>query len=152
MCDTRLAGGLSGGGGGSGRGSAVLTLREHTRYVVGVAQPRSHSAYSLVSGSVDSDVVTWDLRAGPRCLSVRSAHSRGFMTALALHEYAPLTATGSSRQRAKVFTAGGEAVCDIKFHEGFAGQRIGQVSALAWHPHKLVLAIGATDSLVDILA
>jgi regulator-associated protein of mTOR len=74
------------------------------------------------------------------------------MTALALHEYAPCVATGSSTQRAKVFTSTGEQLCDIRFHEGFAGQRIGQVSALAWHPHKLMLAIGATDSLVDILS
>jgi hypothetical protein len=160
VCDTRLAAGLgsggSGGGGGGGGGGArsasVLVLREHTRYVVGVAQPRAAGAFALTSGSVAADVRSWDLRMGARCVKVVAAHSRGFMTALALHDYAPLFASGSSRQQAKVFGAGGEVLSDIRFHEGFAGRRIGQVSALAWHPHKLMLAVGATDNFVDVLA
>jgi regulator-associated protein of mTOR len=152
VCDTRLSSGLSSAAGGSLRSACVLTLREHARYVIGCAQPRAASAYALVSGSLDADVRTWDLRAGPRCVGVLRPHAKGFMTAMALHEYAPLVATGSSRQRAKVFSNAGEALADVAFHEGFAGRRIGQVSALAWHPHKLMLAIGATDSLVDILS
>jgi len=128
-----------------------MTLKEHTKYIVGVSQPRSHSAFSLVSGSVASDVCSWDLRI-PRCVHVITPFTRGFMTALACHDYAPLLATGSNRQQARIFTNAGDPLSDIRFHEGFAGQRIGKVSALAWHPHKLMLAVGATDNLVSIMA
>jgi len=38
----------------------------------------------------------------------------------------------------------------IRYHEGFLGQRIGPVSCLQFHPHRPVLAAGATDSIVAI--
>ncbi len=154
VLDTRLASGAgssAAGAASAARSAAVLTLREHSKYVVAVSHARSQSAFSLVSGSVAADVRSWDLRV-PRCVTALLAHSRGFMTAFAQHDYAPLWATGSSGQQARVFTNAGEPLADVRFHDGFVGQRIGQVSALAWHPHKLMLAIGAADSFVDILA
>jgi WD40 repeat protein len=155
VLDTRLAGGAVAGAPGAPAGGArsavVLSLREHRSYVVAVSHARAQSAFSMVSGSVAADVRAWDLRV-PRCVTALAAHSRGFMTAFAQHDYAPLWATGSSGQQARVFTNAGEPLADVRFHEGFAGQRIGQVSALAWHPNKLMLAVGAADSYVDILA
>lgn len=80
-----------------GRGAVVASLREHKRWVVNVAQARSGSVYSLVSGSVNADVRFWDLRRSTSLCSVQ-AH-RGAMTALAVHDFAPLIATGSQRQQ-----------------------------------------------------
>jgi regulator-associated protein of mTOR len=155
VLDTRLASGSGSGNSSSGsasaRSCAVMTLREHKQYVVNVSQARSASAYAMVSGSLAADVRSWDLRL-PRCVHSHSAHRGGSMTCLAQHDYGPLLATGSAKQQAKVFTNAGDMLCDIRFHEGFAGQRIGQVSALAWHPHKLLLAVGATDNMIDLLA
>ena len=54
----------------------------------------------MVSGSVQGDVVFWDLR-GRAPVSVFEVH-RSPMTALAVHGYAPLFASGSHNQFIKV--------------------------------------------------
>jgi regulator-associated protein of mTOR len=135
--------------GAAGRASPVVaSLREHRKWIVGVCQARSGSVYSLVSGSVQADVRFWDLR---RPLSVHSmAAHRTPMTALTVHDFAPLIATGSRRQQARVFTNSGDPIADIRYHDGFVGQRIGPVSSVAFHPHRLYMAVGALDSIVSV--
>lgn len=49
-----------------------------------------------------------------------------------------------------MFKSDGEQLALIRYHEGFLGERIGPVSCLAFHPHRLFLAAGATDSVVAI--
>ena len=71
-------------------------------------------------------------------------------TALAVHEFAPVVASGSHNQFIKVMDTGGNLISMIRYHDGFLGQRIGPVSCLAFHPHRPVLAAGATDSIVAI--
>ena len=44
----------------------------------------------------------------------------------------------------------GEEISLIRYHDGFLGQRIGPISALTFHPFKVMLAAGATDSIVSI--
>ena len=129
----------------------------------------------MVSGSVQGDVVFWDLR-GRAPVSVFEVH-RSPMTALSVHSYAPLFASGSHNQfikvnflclpllvtcdrisilmltlviSAQVFDFNGDVLSTIRYHDGFLGQRIGPVSSLAFHPHKPLLAAGATDSIVSI--
>jgi len=51
-----------------------------------------------------------------------------------------------------VFDANGTTLNVIKYHEGFLGQRIGRVSSLAFHRHKLLLAAGALDAFISIHA
>ena len=87
----------------------------------------------------------------PTSLATVQAH-RGPMTSLVLHDFAPLLATGTRRQAVRVFTNSGQPVTDIRYHDGFLGQRIGPVSSLAFHPHRLLLAVGATDSIVSVHA
>ena len=81
--------------------------------------------------------------------------------------------SGSHNQFIKVFNLSGETLSTIRYHDGFLGQvsihaggrnvvfilyfwsyfqRIGPVSCLAFHPHKMFLAAGATDSIVSIYA
>ena len=75
------------------------------------------------------------------------------LTAMAVHAAAPVIATGSHAQFIKILTLGGDQLGSIiKYHEGFLGQRIGPVSSLAFHPTRLLLAAGATDSIVSIFA
>eukprot|EP00937_MAST-01D_sp_MAST-1D-sp2_P006191 g6191.t1 len=96
------------------------------------------------------DVVFWDLR-GRTPVQVVEVHRSGApMTALAVHGYAPLFASGSHNQFIKVFDFKGDVLSTIRYHDGFLGQRIGPVSSLAFHPHKPLLAAGATDSIVSI--
>jgi hypothetical protein len=156
VLDLRLAGSsitpsvAAGAAPGSVSGPVVMSLREHKKWVVSVAQAKSGSGYAMVSGSVLSDVRFWDLR---RPQSVRSitAHS-GPMTSLTVHDFAPVIATGTRKQEVRIFTNTGEPITEIRYHDGFVGQRIGPVAALAFHPHRLYLGVGTIDSIVSVHA
>lgn len=144
VLDTRMGSGTR-----RDAGAVVLTLHEHKKWVVNVAQARSGAAYALISGSVAGDVRFWDLR---RTASVHAlvAYSKGQMTSLALHDFAPLMATGSKRQQVNVFTNSGDAMAELRYHDGFAGQRFGPVSSVAFHTHRLYLGVGALDNIVGV--
>jgi len=72
------------------------------------------------------------------------------MTALAVHNYAPILACGSEKQKIKVYSSTGEELNIIRYHEGFLGQRIGPISCLNFHPYQLLMGAGATDSIVSL--
>ena len=148
------------------------TMKEHTSWVV-----QTHvfaGRNELLTGSVAGELKFWDLRFPKTSVKTLEAH-RSPMTALAVHDYAPIFAryayknnavegethkttdiivfrvfSGSHNQFIKVFRGDGEQLALIRYHEGFLGERIGPVSCLAFHPHRLVLAAGATDSLIAI--
>ena len=143
VLDTRV------GGGPRSAPAVVRTFREHAHYVVGVAQARTGSCYAVASGSVAADVCFWDLRVDHSLRSVL-AHARGAMTCLAAHDFAPLVATGSLRQQVRVLSNAGEDVDDISHHESFGSDRLAPVTCVAWHPSRLLLAVGARDSLVSL--
>ena len=152
-------------------------LREHKRWVVGLSQPRSGSGFSVVSGCVDGEVKLWDLRRNDSVRTIK-AHSSP-MTACVVHDWAPVIATGSTSQNVRLWkldslaawappgvdskapsvhtanSSASEAVHPIgvlRYHEGFLGQRIGSVAALAFHPFNMLLASGATDPFVGVYA
>lgn len=60
--------------------------------------------------------------------------------------------SGSQDQRIKVMNFNSEELSLIRYHDGFLGQRIGPVSSLSFHPFQILLAAGATDSIVSIYA
>ena len=129
---------------GNGR---VACAREHTTWVV--SADFSINTNEIVTGSVRGTVKVWDLRT-MRSLKTLEVH-KSPLTALAVHKKAPIMATGSHAQFIKLLTMNGEQIGDIiKYHDGFLGQRIGPVSCLNFHPTKLLLAAGATDSIVAI--
>ena len=72
------------------------------------------------------------------------------MTTLAVHDYAPLIAAGSEDQCLRIFADDSEMLKDIRYHDGFMGRRIGSVASVAFHPHALFVAAGATDSIVSV--
>ena len=129
---------------GSGR---VASAREHSAWIVG-AQFRPDIP-QIITGSVRGSVKFWDLRT-MRSVKTLEVH-KSPLTALAVHNCAPIMATGSHAQFIKVLTLGGDQLVGIiKYHDGFLGQRIGPVSCLAFHPVRMMLATGATDSIVSI--
>ena len=86
------------------------------------------------------------------------AHRSG-LSALSLHSSAPLLASGSRNQFIKLFDVhalrdGGAAreLHTIRYFDGFLGARIGPVTCLAFHPTRVLLAVGATDSVLSIYA
>ena len=131
----------------------VTTLLEHRAAVVKCHfQAGPSSAGLLVSGGASGDVVLTDLRHGADSIVKIAAHSNSDLNALAVHDHAPLIASGSHKQFIKVFNTSGEPLSMIRYHDGFLGQRIGPVACLAFHPHKLLLAAGALDSYISIYA
>jgi WD40 repeat protein len=129
---------------GTGR---VASAREHSAWIV--AAHFRPDVPEVITGSVRGSVKFWDLRT-MRSFKTLEVH-KSPLTALAVHPCAPIMATGSHAQFIKILTLGGEQLGGIiKYHDGFLGQRIGPVSCLAFHPTKVLLAAGATDSIVSI--
>ncbi|CAI5732884.1 unnamed protein product [Peronospora destructor] len=124
-----------------------LIMKEHTSWVV-----QTHiypGRKELLTGSVTGELKFWDMRYPKSSVKSLEAH-RSPMTALAVHDYVPIFASGSHNQFIKVFRSDGEQLALIRYHEGFLGERIGPISCLAFHPHRLFLAAGATDSVVAV--
>jgi WD40 repeat protein len=58
--------------------------------------------------------------------------------------------SGSVNQYISVYNMEGSVLNTIKYHEGFMGPRIGPVSCLAFHPHRVCLAAGSMDSSISV--
>lgn len=128
--------------------SRVMTLREHRSWVVKVVLEKNTSE-SIISGSVDGMVKFWDPRFTE---SVRSLETVNQMSAFEVHSSAKVIASGSANQMVKVIRTANESECisTIRHHDGFIGQRIGPVSSMCFHPHRVHLAVGCADSIVSI--
>lgn len=122
----------------------IMTLREHTSWVVNVHL--SVQERRITSGSVTGDLRFWEL--GQSC-SHRSLATGVDVTAMAVHPTFDLFACGSANQQVSVFSGEGQAVGVIKHHDWFMGQRVGSVACLAFHPLKMCLALGSTDSALS---
>uniref|UniRef100_A0A8D0CEE3 Regulatory-associated protein of mTOR n=1 Tax=Scleropages formosus TaxID=113540 RepID=A0A8D0CEE3_SCLFO len=72
------------------------------------------------------------------------------LTALDIHPQANLFACGSMNQFIAVYSSSGDIISNIKYYEGFMGQRIGAISCLAFHPYWPHLAVGSNDYYMSI--
>jgi regulatory associated protein of mTOR len=129
-------------------GGRAHCSRDHSAWVVS-AHLRTDGVPEVITASVRGVVKFWDLRS-MRTFKTLEVH-KSPLTALAVHSLAPVMATGSHAQFIKILTLGGDQLGSIiKYHDGFLGQRIGPVSCLGFHPTRMMLAAGATDSIVSI--
>jgi len=129
-----------------------VTFMEHRGWVINAFMPLGLNQ-QVISGSSTGEVKFWDCRNAKAAVKTfLSGSQHPVTTALAVHDYAPLLAIGSQDQRIKVMNFDGEEISIIRYHDGFLGQRIGPVSSLCFHPFKIMLAAGATDSIVSIYA
>lgn len=130
------------------RRSRSMEYAEHKSWVVNTAFTGFGGQYEVVSGCVAGDVRFWDLRIPEsiRTLDVQ----RSPMTAFACHPSIPVFCTGSHAQFIKILSMDGDVISVLRYHEEIAGQRIGPVSCLTFHPYKTILAAGATDEIVSI--
>nr|CAD7574949.1 unnamed protein product [Timema californicum] len=128
--------------------SRVMTWREHTGWVVDVSlRAESQGTGMAVSGCVAGDVRLYDLR---RNSSVSTCQTSQGMTAMSVHSAANTFACGSVNQYISVYNMAGVSLNTIKYHEGFMGPRIGPVSCLQFHPHRVCLAAGSMDNSISI--
>ncbi|KAG2387137.1 hypothetical protein C9374_002172 [Naegleria lovaniensis] len=120
----------------------------HKNWVVST-KIQNVNSYQVISGCANGDIMFWDTRVTNKCVKQFNAH-KGSMTALAIHNYAPVLACGSNNQFIKVFNTSAETLSMIYYHDGFLGQRIGPISCLAFHPFRMCLAAGSTDSIISL--
>ncbi|CAM9776589.1 unnamed protein product [Discosporangium mesarthrocarpum] len=125
---------------------AVQRFTDHDSWIVNLHFTKE---YEFLSACLSGSVRMWDVRKeGPPKRSILV--QRASMTALAVHKRIPIMASGSHNQFIKILTLDGEALSLIRYHQGFLAQRVGPITALAFHPNKLMLAAGATDSITTI--
>ncbi|GLU17889.1 hypothetical protein SLE2022_342370 [Rubroshorea leprosula] len=132
----------------------VRAMQPHTHQVgrvVGIGFQPGLDAGKIVSASQAGDVQFLDIRRPTDMYLTINAH-RGSLTALAVHRYAPIIASGSAKQLIKVFSLEGGQLGTIKYNTTFMAQKIGSVSCLTFHPYKVLLAAGAADACVSIYA
>lgn len=124
----------------------VMTYREHTAWVV-KAYLQKHPEGHIVSVSVNGDVRFFDPRM-PESVNVMQI-VKG-LTALDIHPQANLIACGSMNQFTAIYSGNGELINNIKYYDGFMGQRVGAISCLAFHPHWPHLAVGSNDYYISV--
>ncbi|XP_042614056.1 regulatory-associated protein of mTOR isoform X4 [Cyprinus carpio] len=124
----------------------VMTYREHGAWVVKAhlqKEPEGH----IISVSVNGDVRFFDPRT-PESINILQT-VKG-LTALDIHPQANLFACGSMNQFIAVYNSNGDVISNIKYYDGFMGQRIGAISCLAFHPYWPHLAVGSNDYYMSI--
>ncbi|XP_004639562.1 regulatory-associated protein of mTOR isoform X1 [Octodon degus] len=124
----------------------IMTYREHTAWVV-KAYLQKHPEGHIVSVSVNGDVRFFDPRM-PESVNVLQI-VKG-LTALDIHPQANLIACGSMNQFTAIYNGNGELINNIKYYDGFMGQRVGAISCLAFHPHWPHLAVGSNDYYISV--
>ncbi|XP_031551677.1 regulatory-associated protein of mTOR-like [Actinia tenebrosa] len=126
--------------------SRVMALREHSGWVTSVFLQKGGDG-NIISGSVAGDVRFWDPRFSE---SVKRFETLSNMTSFEVHHQAKVIASGSANQMIRIYDLEGSSRSTIRYHDGFMGQRIGPVSCMAFHPHRVHLAAGSTDSFISI--
>lgn len=130
------------------KGGKVSTIKAHNSWVVS-SHLRSDDPIAITS-CVSGGVKFWDIRTMRAFHHIEVNHTKMPITSVAVHQCAPLIAMGSHAQFINIMTFNGSQVGKISHHDGFLGQRIGPISSLAFHPMKLMLAAGATDSIISV--
>ncbi|XP_024383773.1 regulatory-associated protein of TOR 1 isoform X3 [Physcomitrium patens] len=154
-CQTHHAHVITGSGDGSvkiydlrSREMLVCAMKPHTTKVVGLDFQPGSDFTKIISASQVGDLKFLDLRKSAPYLEV-DAH-KGNLTSVAVHRYADVIATGSGKQLIKTFSSSGELLSSVRYHNSFLGQRIGPVSSLHFHSYNVLLAAGASDSMISI--
>ncbi|XP_072882388.1 regulatory-associated protein of mTOR [Hemitrygon akajei] len=124
----------------------VMTYREHSAWVVKTYLQKS-SKGNIIAVSVNGDVRFFDPRKTDSYNIIQTVKG---LTALDFHPQANLFACGSMNQFIAVYNASGEVISNIKYYDGFMGQRIGAISCLAFHPYWPHLAVGSNDYYMSI--
>ncbi|KAL7890910.1 hypothetical protein AOLI_G00003860 [Acnodon oligacanthus] len=124
----------------------VMTYREHGAWVVKAHLQRETDGH-IISVSVNGDVRFFDPRMPD---SINVLQTVKGLTALDIHPQANLFACGSMNQFIAVYNSNGDVISNIKYYDGFMGQRIGAISCLAFHPYWPHLAVGSNDYYMSI--
>lgn len=125
------------------RDAMVRAWKKHNSWITNVHMQRG-GARELVSGSTDGQVYLWDLRAEEPVVQFHAPYVKGnFMRAMDVHEHAPVIAIAS--QSVGIWSTNGTKVSSVRSPGGpgymLANNRNTHVSSLAFHPHRMKMAV-----------
>ncbi|CAM9877753.1 unnamed protein product, partial [Ectocarpus fasciculatus] len=134
--------------------SAVHKMMRLRNYVVDLFFPEEGSGHEILTGYSNGSIMTQDIRkaSDDKFMPYHCKAQQTAMTCITMHPRVPVLATGSHKQFINIITPRGDLMSRIKEHTGFFDQRLGCVTALAFHPNKLLLAAGASDPVVSIFS
>jgi WD40 repeat protein len=112
--------------------------------------PVSHGFVSCLNVlKPDGEMCLWDLRVASPVSVVQA--TRPDMSCLAVHNFAPLIAAGSSDKRyIQIMDLHGEQIERLLYHSGFAGKTLGPIRCLDFHNTSMLLAAGTADHDVSV--
>lgn len=143
------------------RNSLIRAWKQHKSWIVNVHMQRG-GIRELVTGSVGGEVRLFEYQSPmiPLTYSILQdqpirtiqAHTTE-MHCLAVHEHAPVFATGSTSSSFKVWNMDGTHLSTSRHQTGFLHQgRSAGIAGLSFHPHAMVLAeSGNGDGHVRLL-
>ncbi|KAK3288079.1 Raptor-like protein [Cymbomonas tetramitiformis] len=130
--------------------SLVASSRPHLKRVVGTLLHPGGRSDTLISASTAGDVQWWDVRRGLDTPYRTITSHKGNLSTLCTHQQHPLIACASALNCIEVFSLDGEQLSVIKYTNSFLGQRIAPVTTMAFHPCKVLLAVGSIDSSASL--
>ncbi|PVI06467.1 hypothetical protein DM02DRAFT_582168 [Periconia macrospinosa] len=119
----------------------VKVWKEHRQWITNVHLQRGGQR-ELVSGCRDGEVKLWDIRMDKSVKTIKATSDN--LRTLSVHEHAPVLAVGTQRHQVKLFNINtGKLVSQWEPYSGFLRDRSQPVTAMAFHPHRLLLAASA---------
>jgi regulatory associated protein of mTOR len=126
----------------------VHVWKEHKAWVTNVHLQRGGQR-ELISACRNGEVKLWDIRWDK---SIRTIQATAGLRVLAVHEHAPVFAVGTESRQIKIYNTAGKKLSHFEpITSRFIGGGVGGVSAVAFHPHRMIVAGAAVgDSHVNM--
>jgi regulatory associated protein of mTOR len=131
--------------------SALVRIwKEHNVPIVNVHLQRGGQR-ELVSSCRSGEVKLWDLRHDKSVESIQTTSPKEELRKLSVHEHAPVFAMGADGRQVKLFNMNGTMLNRFELYSGWLTGSAGGVSAVAFHPHRMMVASAALgDSHVSV--
>ena len=135
----------------------LSAMQTHTEPLVSILLQPGGVDNLLITGCSNGHMKFYDLRNTSKpFLSAEvakqspSTNRPPALTALVGHSCVGVIASGSSERAIKLWDLQGRNFATISYTNSFLGQRIGSVTALAFHPNSLYLAAGSNTSQATV--
>lgn len=128
----------------------IRTYREHSGAILSCCLKDNQS--TLVTGCSQGKISVIDLRSrAPNGGILHQWEAGNDVTAIAAHQSADLVAAGSANKITIHSTQqGGRVQSTLRSNDSFMGPKIGHPTCLAFHLHKISLAVGFVDNTVAV--